>query len=195
MTRIVAVIVGALSIPGCGVGTNCAPPAASCNSTEGGNGLYEGRIALDRIHFDCCRRMDSARGTCTGNGEWWADVILDGRATNVTVTLTGEGDPGWTETHTLPVVSRDPEGYWEERYRNWSVADLSECDVPEDCADLYVDGIRTLFSCTPDFATTLRTTVNVYTTSPDTPSACATWGPESIPAPSTCIDAERAGLL
>lgn len=190
----VLTLVSALAGTGCGVGINCAPPQAKCNSTDGRTIRSSGTPVIDRVIVDCCDDGTANPGTCAGFGEWWADVLLEGTASRVVLTLSTREGGAWTEEHTLSLEDQDPAGHWEIRYADWGVAETDECATYADCADLFQSSARTLFECPSFGADSLRYVVEVYDGS-TTPVDCVTWGSAFIAAPSGCRDAIADGVL
>jgi hypothetical protein len=181
----------------CGVGTPCAPPTALCNSTEGEDeaGRFSGFPKIDRVQLDCCDPEDSNDGRCRGAGEWWVDVMLTGNVGRLQVTRTALSNGGWQEVHTVRLYARDPAGYWESRYGEWDIADTTDCEDYQDCADRFVSGSRTLFTCGSDSFASVRTTIEAFEVGNPDPVDCVSWGAAIPAAPDGCRDANGEGVL
>jgi|GEM_PF-2839339 len=184
---------GLLPLAGCGVGTNCAPTDRLCNSTDGRTARYSGVPSIERIILECCDPSFAPDGTCTGFGEWWGDVVLEGTANRVVVYVQPQSDDDWSEAHTLSLVDRDPAGHWEIRYADWQVADVDECDTFTECADRYEATSRSLVPCTESMGR-MRFVVEVYKGGSE-PVDCVTWGSVYPRPPDDCRDAVAAGVL
>jgi len=189
-----SILVGGL-LSSCGVGTPCAPPSALCNSTTGEGSRYTGAATIERVILECCDPGTATSGTCEGQGEWWVDVTIEGTASRVEVTRSTLDVGGWSEVHTVPLSARDPSGYWELRYGEWEVADTSECDTLDECADLYTSGSDTLLACGGASLSSTRTTVQIYEVGNAEALDCVSWGPALPRPPSDCRDAEEDGVL
>ena len=179
----------------CGVGTPCAPPRALCNSTTGEGSRYTGAARIERVILECCDPTTASAGTCNGFGEWWVDVSIQGTARRAEVSRSTLDKGGWSEVHTVPLSARDPSGYWELRYDEWSMADTDGCESYEDCDDRYTAGSSTLLPCLTTSLGTIRTTVRIYELDATEPIDCVTWGTTLPPAPEGCRDAQANGVL
>jgi hypothetical protein len=83
----------------------------------------------------------------------------------------------WSETHSIPVVDQDAEGFWENRYLVLEVLDTSSCSNLTDCQDAFESASNTLFNCGISSQDRLTWAVEFYTsTSGDDPASCVTWG-------------------
>ena len=189
----IASLIFVLPLTSCGVGTNCAPPNRSCGSVEGRSTRYAGSPTIQRVSAECCDATTAPAGTCNFPGEWWGSVQLEGTATRVVLTVLVESADQWSEAHTLPLVDRDPYGHWEARYAEWTIANTTDCDTYEDCADRYQSTVSSLLSCTEPLSRT-RFVLEIYDGS-STPEDCVTWGSVFPRPPEDCRDAEAEGLL
>ena len=189
----VASLVVLVQLSGCGVGTNCAPPNRLCKSIDGRSSRYSGAPSLERVSVECCDGETAPDGTCEGTGEWWGNLQLEGTASRAVLTVLVESPEEWTETHTIPLLDRDPYGHWEIRYTEWTIANTSSCDSYEACSDLYQSSTNSLVQCTETLART-RFVIEIYD-GETTPADCVTWGAVYPRPPAGCRDAEAAGLL
>lgn len=182
-----------LPLTSCGVGTTCAPPGALCDAIDGRTVRYTDEPQIERIILSCCDPELSPEGTCSGFGEWWGDVVLEGTANRVVVTVLPQTSEDWSESHTLTLVDRDPAGHWEVRFAEWSVANVADCDGFTECADRYQASARSLVPCT-DPISRVRFVVEVYKGA-DEPIDCVTWGSVYPRPPEGCRDAVDEGVL
>jgi hypothetical protein len=182
-----------VALSGCGVGINCAPPGRLCNSTDGKTERFSGTPRIQRVLLECCDPEIAPEGTCSGFGEWWGDVVLEGTANRVVVSDWPQSTEEWTESHTLPLIERDPAGHWEIRFAEWSVADVSECSSFDACADQYVASGRSLVPCTNPL-NRVRFVVEVYNGDAE-PADCVSWGSVYPRPPDGCRDAVEDGVL
>ncbi|MBL8618573.1 MAG: hypothetical protein JNM72_23375 [Deltaproteobacteria bacterium] len=169
--------IGALAaalLGGCGVDTTCVVrPCVAPRQLE----VYEGEPSLETLSFGCC--LPSEDPSCGVEGAWWVSAVSEGTLTRATLELRTGGltANAWVETHPLPIIDRDPQGFWEERGDELVVLDTEGCFPLASCGDRVTLGVNTLFTCDPaDPDAELRATLRLYADGASSPFACHTWG-------------------
>ncbi len=190
-----AVLTLAVTATRCGVGTPCAPPNALCNSADGNGARFSGPIQIDRVQMECCDPDDLEPGSCAGAGEWWSGVSLTGSVGRLQVTRTTLDNGGWQEVHAVRLYARDPAGYWESRYGEWAIADTTDCEDYQECADRFVSGSQSIFPCGGGSFAGVRTTIEAFEVGNPDPVDCVSWGAAIPIIPDGCRDADSEGVL
>ena len=170
---------------GCGVDTTCVVrPCVGPRTLE----TYAGPPSLDALQFGCC--LPEEDPSCGIVGAWWISAVAEGTMTRATLELRAGGlsTGAWSELHPLPLVDRDPQGFWEERGAELASVDTTGCRPLSSCADRFVAGRTTLFSCQPEVpGFGLRAALRLYADGETEPFACHTWGSTGT-APDGCVE-------
>lgn len=159
----------------CNLEVPCNPALRSCLDPPGEN-PYEGELELAQVFVGCCRPEDQDP-RCGARGSWWVGATLEGSAELVTVDIREASPVGpepWSEQHKLALSERDPDGWWELRYRELQVADLAGCRPLSTCAARYLVNRTTLFAC--EEAPQLSFTLQVYEDREGDPTLCRRFG-------------------
>lgn len=146
-----ALAVLALGPLGCTGNTDCDPAVEECDAGDTAAD-FDGDVELLQVDHGCC---GPGEDRCSGLGEWWVDVVTEGRPAQVSFTLLEAGLPAtlrWTETHDVPVLVEDPDGYWTNHALAVEVARTSDCTSLKDCEDRFSAGQTSLFACSPELA-------------------------------------------
>jgi hypothetical protein len=180
-----AAALSAALLGGCGVDTTCVVrPCVAPRALE----VYAGAPRLETLSFGCC--LPSEDPSCGLDGAWLVSAVSEGTLSRATLELRTGGlsaNP-WSETHPLPVIDRDPQGFWEERGDELVVLDTAGCFPLSSCGDRVTLGVSTLFSCNPtDPSAELRATLRLFAGGDDTPFACHSWGGSGA-VPDGCVE-------
>ena len=129
---------------GCGSTRVCNPALERCDAHQGGE-VFSGDAAPASLRWGCCAAGDSG---CAAGGAWWLDLWSDGTLSAATWTLIDASSPfqSWAEVHPVGLHSRDPDGWWENRYLELAIAD-GPCTPPAQCAEAYTPARVTAFPC------------------------------------------------
>lgn len=176
MVRLGLVGAGAVGLVGCDTQQACNPNTEVCDDVQGGT-LFTGSESIERIIVGCCAPEDDDP-RCGAEGSWWYDLVLEGSVRTASVTIRQpQAFPAQEhdEVHSLVVAQRDPDGFWENRYRELSVIDDVECQRPAECADQVVPSATTAFPCVDDAVERWQWRINLYDRDGEE-LACATWG-------------------
>lgn len=177
-----------LLLGGCGLETPCV--RVSCVAPRV-PAVFEGEPgALRSLNVGCCDPEEDR--SCGAYGAWWFDVVLEGTVRRVALEVGPPGRLGvaWSEEHALPLIDRDPEGLWEQRGISLDVESGDECVPISACADRFIPGSTSLFTCTPvDETSSLSFAMRLYEAGEAEPVACYAWGnPEGAPAGCTLVE-------
>lgn len=177
-----------LMLAGCGLDPTCV--RGSCVAPRA-PAVFEGEAgALRALNVGCCDPEEDR--SCGAFGAWWFDVVLEGTVRRVALEVrpAGEGAVRWTEEHALPLIDRDPEGLWEQRGLRLDVEGGPDCAPLGRCAELFVPGSTSLFSCAAlDAGSPLSFRMRLYEAGQSAPIACYGWGADD-PLPAGCTRVE-----
>jgi hypothetical protein len=144
-------------------------------------------LLVEQASVGCCAPDDNDP-RCGAHGAWWIGLTLSGHVELAQLAVSEAspgGDLAWEEAHQLPIVERDPDGWWEVRYRELQVADVDDCRPLSACADLYRPNRTTLFAC--DARSRLSWTVTLFDDRDGDPTLCRHLGAGADP---DCPDLE-----
>lgn len=175
---------------GCDTQQACNPNVEDCDDVQGGT-LFSGDESIERVVAGCCAPADGD-SRCAAEGSWWYDLVVEGSVR--TATLTVRQPPAFPaqehiETHSLAVVQRDPDGFWENRYREIAVVDDEDCVRPGACADQVLPDVSTAFPCLDDAAERWQWRIDLLDRD-DVEVACAAWGLAAADWASECLVVE-----
>lgn len=182
-------VAGALaSAAGCGSTRVCNPALERCDAHQGGE-VFSGEAAPASLRWGCCTAGEPA---CDAAGAWWFDLWSDGTLSAATWTLIDASSPflAWSEVHPVGLHSRDPDGWWENRYIELVIAD-GACTPPAQCADAYAAARVTAFPCRPTDALPWTFRVDVEDRSGE-PLTCLSFGAPDLQT-EACVPVEEAG--
>jgi hypothetical protein len=137
------------TLAGCAGSVTCDPAVEECAVGDTA-AAFDGDIELLQVDYGCC---GPGEDRCPGVGAWWVDVVTEGAPSRVEFTLVEARVPallGWSESHTVPVKSADPDGYWTDHYLEVEVTRTSDCASLRDCGERFSSGENTLFTCNSD---------------------------------------------
>jgi hypothetical protein len=137
----------------------------------------DGPPEIQRVAWDCC--SSESDSTCSEEGSFWYDVIVNGEPAGVSLKITltdGLGDPLYEETHALPALNEELESNVSIYFLELFGEDRSECETLADCPDLYQSGDTTLFSCAESELSILNWTIHLDSSEAPAASSCGQWG-------------------
>lgn len=170
----------------CDIQVPCNPALESCLAAPGEN-PYTGDLTIERASVGCCGPGDEDPA-CGTFGSWWISLTLSGHVELAHLDIAQAGPAGaldWQEAHQVPIVERDPDGWWEVRYRELQVANVEGCRPLSACADRYRPNRTTLFSC--EDRSQLSWTFTLYAEREEDPTLCGHLGAGADP---DCPDLE-----
>ncbi len=173
-------------LAGCDTQQACNPAIEVCDGSQGGS-IFAGDDAISRVQAGCCA-PDDDDPRCPTEGGWWYDLVLEGAVRSAAVTIHQPADfPAveYEERHTLPVVQADPDGFWENRYRELAVVDDEACRRPGECADRVISGVTTAFPCLDEAEERWQWRMDLFDRDGEV-LACATWGLRAVAWAPTC---------
>ena len=137
----------------------------------------DGPPEIHRVAWDCC--SSESDSTCSEEGSFWYDVIVNGDPASVSLEITltdGLGEALYEETHALPALSEELESDVSIHFLELVGEDSSACETLADCPDLYQSGESTLFSCTDTDLSDLNWTIQIDSNGPPAAASCGQWG-------------------
>jgi len=165
---------------GCGSGDTCDTAVDVCTSVDNTE-AYSGDLQISEVRWACC---DAEVNPECASSWFWYDVVTAGTPGRTTLIIAevsqlADGKP-WVEQHELPSADSDPDGYWDDRYAELTIADTSSCSSLRDCEDKYATGVSTLFPCSEAWTdASMAWAVRVYAADSVTSSHCVAWGAET----------------
>jgi hypothetical protein len=160
---------------GCDLDSTCDPAVEECVGADSGL-PFTGDTEVARVTWGCC---EPGEDRCDLRGTWWVDVLVEGEASEATLSMTeaaGLSSVRWSETHAVSPAVSDDAGWWEDRYLELPVARTSDCATLSDCSDKWVAGENTLFSCAKDPDAAGITLIVRVTGDTGAQLGCVAWG-------------------